>query len=521
MDDATRPEGEPDVPGTSRALPAWSRLHLWQIQWVRDVLIVLLIVGLFWLGQKISIVTVPLLLALMFAYLFEPVIQWLMRRTRLKRQGAVGSIILGVVVLVLVPSALGATFGAFQAVGLLTTIAERTGTVWKSVQSGRAVASLDDQINERRARLARGKEIMEQEGAAPPEAEAPAEAPEEGREPGKQPAQEESFVSRIFGIEESLPTPRTPEEIAALEAEIAQLEQQREAAVIVEQKDLEPLEGLRNWTFIRNALVEQRDEGSIDEGFQSLQQWLRANAEQIAGTAATAGANIIHTTLRFFMGAFGLVFMIFLTAFFFFFVSTGWVQVKDFGMKLLPERNRDLVLHLLREFDRVISAFIRGRLTIAFLQSIVFTLGYFIIGVPAAFILGPIVAVLSIVPYLALISVPISIILLGVEGHAGFRGHWLWIIGAPTVFYFIAQALDDYVWTPWIQGKSTDMSTPMILFASLAGGVLFGVFGLLIAIPIAACVKILLQEVFWPHFKRWTEGDEEDFLPIARERRRT
>jgi len=87
---------------------------------------------------------------------------------------------------------------------------------------------------------------------------------------------------------------------------------------------------------------------------------------------------------------------------------------------------------------------------------------------------------------------------------------------APTLFYFIGQALDDYVWTPKIQGKSTDMSTPMILFASLAGGVLFGVFGLLIAIPLAACLKILLQEIFWPRFKAWAEGRENDFLPIGR-----
>ncbi|MBZ0171536.1 MAG: hypothetical protein K8E66_04080, partial [Phycisphaerales bacterium] len=54
----------------------WRELHLWQIQPVRDVLLVLAIVGLFWLGDKIGIVTVPLLLAILLAYLFEPVIQW-------------------------------------------------------------------------------------------------------------------------------------------------------------------------------------------------------------------------------------------------------------------------------------------------------------------------------------------------------------------------------------------------------------------------------------------------------------
>ncbi len=60
------------------------------------------------------------------------------------------------------------------------------------------------------------------------------------------------------------------------------------------------------------------------------------------------------------------------------------------------------------------------------------------------------------------------------------------------------------------------MDTPTILFASIAGGALMGVYGLLLAIPVAACLKILLRELFWPRFKAWSEGEEKDFLPIGR-----
>ncbi|MCA9304273.1 MAG: hypothetical protein KC996_09140, partial [Phycisphaerales bacterium] len=52
----------------------WAKLHLWQMQPVRDVLLVLGVLLLVWLGQKVSVVTVPLILAIMLAYLFEPVI---------------------------------------------------------------------------------------------------------------------------------------------------------------------------------------------------------------------------------------------------------------------------------------------------------------------------------------------------------------------------------------------------------------------------------------------------------------
>ena len=171
----------------------------------------------------------------------------------------------------------------------------------------------------------------------------------------------------------------------------------------------------------------------------------------------------------------------------------------------------------LRNSNAVIAGFIRGRLTIAFIQSIVFSVGYWVIGVPAPVLLGVAVAVLSIVPYAALVGIPVSILLLWLESRTGIRGSLLWTLGAPVIFYFIGQALDDYVWTPLIQGKSTGMDTPTILFATLAGGALMGVYGLLLAIPLAACIKILLQEIFWPRFQDWIAGKRPDFLPINKD----
>ena len=453
----------------------WKTLHLWQIQGVRDVLVGLGVLGLLWLGQKTSIVTVPLLLAILLAYLFEPVIVWVMARFRLQRQGAVASVLVGAIAVVIVPSVIGVTFGVAQSVNLVSRLATDVNTTSEAVAAGNALKSAT-------ARLG-GKATTD--GSAPDTAQPDA----AGTPANGQDAADHAAL------------PETPEEVAQLRAEY-------DKALT----DVSANAG-KNYRKLADLLYDLDDGQTMSTALASARAWLSANAQEIA----SAGAGALRSTLGFFGSLFSLAFMAFITAFFFFFFATGWVAVKDFGHKLLPEKHKDLTLDLLAKFDRVISAFIRGRLTIAFLQSIVFTVGYLIIGVPAAFILGPVVAVLSIVPYLALVGVPVSIVLLAAESHTGFRGQWWWIVFAPTAFYFIGQALDDYVWTPSIQGKSTDMSTPMILFASLAGGVLFGVFGLLIAIPVAACVKILIQEVFWPRFKAWAEGREKDFLPIGRD----
>ena len=126
--------------------------------------------------------------------------------------------------------------------------------------------------------------------------------------------------------------------------------------------------------------------------------------------------------------------------------------------------------------DNVIAAFIRGRVVIAAIQSVTFTVGYLLAGVPAAFILGPFTGIVSIVPYAALVSLPVAALLLYVEpNYIQWQDLWWWNIVGPVVVYFPLQALDDYVLTPLIQGKETDMETPAILFASIAGA-MYGMF---------------------------------------------
>lgn len=465
----------------------WKSLHLWQIQPVRDVLAVLAIVGLFWLGEEISVVTVPLLLAILLAYLFEPVIRWVMAKTAWQRQGAVGAVMVAAILVVIIPAAVGLTVGVAQAIGFVENVSGKVNRTSQTVEVGRALEAAERDLAELEARAAALRE-------PPADVDEPDPAPPGAAEPA--------------------PREQPPPVPSSLAIAIEQAEAEAIRLRAVWERELDELENDVGKPYRRSAeFIHEQGGETVDSSFETLRRWIRANAEEIA----TAGAGALRTTLGFLGGLFGLLFMGFITAFFFFFIATGWVEFQRFGDRLLPEKHRERTLDLLIKFDRVISAFIRGRLTIAFIQSIVFTIGYFVIGVPAAFILGPAVAVLSIVPYLALVGVPVSIVLMAAQGYEDFRGEWWWILGAPTAFYFIAQALDDYLWTPTIQGRGTDMSTPMILFASLAGGVLFGVFGLLIAIPIAACIKILIQEIVWPRFKAWGEGREKDFLPIGRE----
>lgn len=419
----------------------WADRRLWQIQPIRDCLLVAGVIALLMLGAKMSVVTVPLGLAMILAYLFEPVIRRMSRLQWLSREGAVIGVIAGVVFVIVVPMTLSLIF----AIGQGLDYSERIGS---------SVSRLNSAIN--------------------------ASTPEQLQ------SLEESLPSDAWRwVSESVREYRSAQAPAIDEAAAAPPESNADGALL-------------------SSIV------------SSVATYLETNRGELGKRLVSQGFNAVTMAIGFVTSVGFLLFTAFLTAFFFFFCSTGYGKLTGFWQSLIPDRNRERTLYLLTKMDGVIASFIRGRLVIAMIQSGLFTIAYWIIGVPAPMILGPIIGILSIVPYLALIGIPISIVLLMLEPTgAAWQSAWWWIIGAPVVVYFALQSFDDYFLTPRIQGKGTGMDTPTILFSTIAGGALLGVFGMLLAIPLAACLKILIVEVYWPRFKSWTEGRSVDPFPLG------
>lgn len=426
--------------------PEWWTKHLWQIQPVRDVLVLLAVFGLLVLGAKLSLVTVPLLLAITLAYLFEPIVRRMTRVHWISRPGAAIGIIAAVVIVIVVPLAIASVFAIDQ-----------------GIRAGVSVATNAQKINQ----AIIWDETRGETGGYD-------DAPLADLPPIWQRAAEYARV------------PHDPTTGDVIEADDPPL--RRVVRRVIE------------W-------VQQQAGG-----------WL-ALAENkpgdVGAKVAGTGASILKRAFALVKSTGAIVFMAFLTAFFFFFISSGYAKFAAFVRSLVPDKHKTLIYDIAGKIDRVIAGFIRGRITIMAIQIAYFTIAYLLIGTPAALLLGIGVGVLSIVPYLALISIPIAIALMFLDPAGGLRGAWWWIIAAPIVVYQVGQMLDDYVLTPRIQGKSTDLDTPTVLFASIAGGVLAGVYGLLIAIPLAASIKIVVRDVLWPRFKAWTEGKEKDPLPIG------
>ena len=459
----------------------WQNRHLWQFQPVRDLLVLAGVIGLFWLGYRLSIVTVPMLLALLLAYLFEPIVARMTRSGRVGRARVALSIIVLAGVLIGVPAALGLGYSIVQGVKFVQSVAGSVDLVSRSVRSpedellrtrvesrGRAWGSIREFI------------VKEREKARAAEHDAEKKA-ETGEQPAQQP-EPESDSGAARAVEPPPGVMADPDPNADLHLALPGAEEPSDLFRVLE------------WTRV----------------------WLTQNAGAIGRNVVSAGGGAVGALLATVGSVGAFVFSAALTAFFFFFFSTGYGKVLIFWRGLLPERKRGRVLELAGQMDVVISGFIRGRLTICGVLIVVYTLGFWAIGVPAPFVLGPITGALTLVPYAAAPMLPIVMLLMWLDPGDGFRGNWWWIVGGPLLVVAIAQPLDDYVLTPRIQGKTTNMDTPSILFASIAGGSLLGFYGLLLAIPVAACIKILLRELFWPRVREWAKGRASDVLPIEK-----
>jgi predicted PurR-regulated permease PerM len=443
MTDVTPPAGD------------WKRLHLWQIQPVRDGVLIAAAIGMIWLGYRLSVVTVPMLLALTLAYLCEPIVRRVCASRRIARKTAALGLIFGFLMLIVVPVSLGLGFAVAQGAKFAQNFARHVD---------HTVKSINDPLNDSK------RDLLKNSGA----------------------------------------------NTAWLSIRDYVVEQERRKSA---QQSVEPIPDPS-----RDSDAGELDLSGVPAPSELYQiglwglQWISSNAAALGKQALSVGGGAVDAALSALQSLFNVLFGAFLTAFFFFFFCTGYGKVLEFWEGLIPERKKSRVIDLLGQMDVVIAGFVRGRLTICAILILYYIFAYWMIGVPAPVIVGLVVGALTIVPYVAGAVSPVVMMLMWLGGSdEGWQGEWWWIIGSPLLVLGIQQVLDDYVLTPRIQGKSTNMDTPTILFASIAGGAIAGFYGLLLAIPVAACIRILLKEIVWPRIEQWLAGSVQDPLPIARD----
>lgn len=171
-----------------------------------------------------------------------------------------------------------------------------------------------------------------------------------------------------------------------------------------------------------------------------------------------------------------------------FYMLRDWDILVERVHELIPRRVEATVVRLVRASDEVLGAFLRGQLTVMLALGTIYTLGLWLVGLELALLIGMLAGLVSFVPYLGFI---VGIFTAGIAAVMQFQ-ELLPLIYVVAVF-LVGQALEGMLLTPLLVGEKIGLHPVAVIFAVLAGGQLFGFFGILLALPVASVVMVLLR----------------------------
>ncbi|MDH3327235.1 MAG: AI-2E family transporter [Gammaproteobacteria bacterium] len=204
--------------------------------------------------------------------------------------------------------------------------------------------------------------------------------------------------------------------------------------------------------------------------------------------AGGVAAGLVGTVSKSGMAIIGWVINIALIPVLTFYMLRDWDILKERILELMPRKSQASVIEIVRDSDSVLSAFLRGQLMVMFALGTIYSIGLWMIGLDFSLLIGMLAGIVSFVPYLGFI---VGIIVAGVAVMVQFQDVYQLL---PVFLVFgVGQIFESFLLTPLLVGDKIGLHPVAVIFAVMAGGQLFGFFGILLALPVAAVVMVLVR----------------------------
>ncbi|HCF04665.1 MAG TPA: hypothetical protein DEU72_00260 [Desulfomicrobiaceae bacterium] len=227
------------------------------------------------------------------------------------------------------------------------------------------------------------------------------------------------------------------------------------------------------WEAVRGVLAspEVQDFLRSDSVFSIAQGMLRRIVPGIMGLISGAYSMVMAVAVVLVIGLYTV------------FLLLDFESLRQRWHSVLPTSWRQPILEFLAEFDSAMSRYFRGQALVAGTVGILFAIGFSLIGLPLAVVLGLFLGLLNMVPYLQTVGFVPAVLLAGV--HALETGTSFWtVLGLVLVVFAVVQAIQDMVLVPRFLGKAMGLSPAWILLSLSIWGSLLGFLGLLLALPL-------------------------------------
>ena len=222
----------------------------------------------------------------------------------------------------------------------------------------------------------------------------------------------------------------------------------------------------------------------IDLDFAEIKASIKEHWTKAGGVAAGLVSTVSKSGLMVISWAVNIGLVPVLT----FYILRDWDILKERILELVPRKSQTSVIEIVQDSDAVLSAFLRGQLMVMFALGTVYSVGLWFIGLDFSLLIGMLAGIVSFVPYLGFI---VGIVIAGIAAMVQF--HDVYQLLPVFAVFGVGQLLESFLLTPWLVGDKIGLHPVAVIFSVMAGGQLFGFFGILLALPVAAVVMVLLK----------------------------
>jgi predicted PurR-regulated permease PerM len=173
-----------------------------------------------------------------------------------------------------------------------------------------------------------------------------------------------------------------------------------------------------------------------------------------------------------------------------FYVLLDLPSLRDKTMELIPDRHREETAHVARQVGTAVGGFLRGQLFVAVIVGIMTSVGFWLVGLPFWLLIGMIAGFLNIIPFVGpwvggFLGVMVALATKDLQ-----TAIWAGVVALAV------QQIDNHFISPTVLRATVRIHPAMILIGLVGGAAIFGFWGVVLAVPVMAIVKILSGH-FW------------------------
>lgn len=198
-------------------------------------------------------------------------------------------------------------------------------------------------------------------------------------------------------------------------------------------------------------------------------------------TVSTAAASV--------KGVASVVLTVVLIPFLVFLLLKDFPHVRNFTRQLVARFHMQQVMTHAHEFESLVGKYFRGMFLVGLILSALYSLVLIIVGVNTSILLGIITGMGVLIPYVGFaLGLTVSLIMTALQFHDVI--HVVYVL----IGFVIVQFMESFLITPKIVGDSLGLNPVLVIIGLMIGGTLFGFFGMILALPVTAFLKILMNK---------------------------